>query len=253
MSSVKSIFPGGIANWTDRIDQVNRVFAVDTNTLASEMISIEKTLGINPQIEKKPPVGTTVTYTSTDARISDAMRNAQMPVVLLTRDHLDMNNVSGAVLNTYNASYDPAKSYNGTDITIPANGWWIVTSEQTWNWWNDGFSHHALTFNGLNNIVDEDLIDWEFSGNIKLTTPNQITNQGEQNFPGGFNPGGPPRWLQYGKRSRTTKVAWQGLCHKGDRFSVFSENGTSHASHRAFALELKASMIRSVSGNFVSG
>lgn len=249
MSSVKSVFPNGIFNWTDRVNEVNIVFANDTNSLAAEVISVENTLGENPQIEKSPPAGgNDISYTSVDARISDAMNNAQMPAVFLQKDLLQLDNVSGGILNTYDVAYDPFGMHNGIDVTVPVFGWWIVDTFQTWGYWNDGYVHHMFAIDGLNNIVSEDLVDWEFSGNIALKTPNSVNLN---NITGGtttpvsqVNPGGLPRWLQYGKRSRITRTFWQGLAYKGQRFSVYSENGTSNSAYPLLNIGLRAVMVQ---------
>jgi len=234
MTAVQSIYPNGIFTWTDRVDQVSIDFANDSNSLASEIISIEGTLGTTPEIEPHPPYGNAITYATVSSRITDAMNNSQMIVCSLTNPKITLPNNTVGQLNTYNLSYDPFNMFNGVDITIPANGWWLITATQTWSGWEDGYSHFSLCLNGTSNIIADDLINWEFPGNNTTA-------------------GLPGRWQQFGARSISTAITWQGLAHAGDRFSGLSENGTSNAAHVVTNLTMKASMLRKVSGTFTSG
>lgn len=237
MSNVVPIYPSAVFTWVDRVDQVNIDFANDVNSVASDLISTEITLGINPQIEKNPPNGkTSVSYSSVDARISDAMTNNQLPVVRLKGVEQNVPaNLSG-VLNKYVASFDPYGLYNGSDITININGWWYITNIQRWDWWGDGFVHQTLTLNGQGNVLTEDIIDWAFSGNVL-----------ETNIPDDV-----PRWQLFGLRPRVSTVAWQGILQKGDRISVYSENGTSHSSFGLDDFVLSASCLRILPAGAVS-
>ena len=71
---MSAIFPGGTFSWTNRIDDESVVFSNDVNSLAAEIIATETTLGVNPQIEKHPIIGTSpINYASVDARISDTL------------------------------------------------------------------------------------------------------------------------------------------------------------------------------------
>lgn len=234
MSSVKAIYPNGILSWTDRIDDVNIVFAIDPNTLAAEINSIETVVGTNPQIEKSTPAGGTMAYSTVDARISDAMNNALMPVVSVQASRFSCSNSSERFLNTYTPHYDPHNMFNGTDITVSASGWWVVTTKQTWDWWDVGYSHHCMCLNGLGNILVDHIVDWEFPGNTVF---------------GGI----PGRWQLFGRRQITSYTTWQGLLNEGDRLSGSSENGTTNPTQNVFDLEIKACMVRSISGQFPSG
>lgn len=234
MTNIKPVFPSAIFTWTDRVDGVSLDMAADINTVASDLISVETTLGVNPQIEPTPPTGIPITYASVSTRVSDAMTNTRLPVCYLFSASQNNNNVSSGILNTYQVNYDPYNMFNGTDLTIPSNGWWSITSEQTWNWWNSGYSRQYLALNGSSNVLCEDFIDWTFSGNVGIAP---------------FV----PRWQIYGKRPRTTHVNFQGLLHQGDRISIYSENGTSSATLGLVNLKLKASMLKVVSGTFTSG
>jgi hypothetical protein len=250
LSNVQPVYPNGIFPWVDRVDQENIVFAEDVDSLAAEVESIENTIGTTPNIEPKPPQGgQPLVYSSISSRISDAMDNAQLPTVKLSNSSFTCGNNNAGFMLPYFVDFDPFRCYNGTDITVPASGWWIVTSTHTVDWWNDGYWHHYLCFNGFDNILDDDIIDWEFSGNVVPTV----------SFGDGFDLGFTefplvtPRWWQFGKRSRTTRTTWQGLLHAGDRVSTFAENGTSNAAHVARGLSVSAIMIKTVTGNFTSG
>ena len=233
MSSVKALFPAGILPWTDRIDQTNIVFAVDVNTLASEIIAIETNVGVNPQIEPTPPTGLPITYASMSARLTDAINNNQLPVCHLQNPQFFLNNVDKQVQNKFVTAYDPFKMFNGVDMTIPASGWWTVSATQTWGWWDDGYVHFQITINGVNNILAEHLFSWDLPENQK----GHITG----------------RFIKFGQRTFTGDLWWQGVLNKGDRISVYSENGTTHPNHPVTGSNLKASMHKSISGSVVSG
>jgi len=234
MTSIQPVYPSGILTWTDRVDDVTTIDATDVNTLAADLISVENTLGTNIEIESSPPTGLPITYTTTSARISDAMNNAQLPSSTLSFPSMQVPNTTQGQLNTYNATYDPYGLYNGTDMTVTANGWWFVSVTQTWAWSSTGYSHLALCLNGTNNIIVEDVFNWQFPGN-------SVTG------------GVPGRWQQFGLRTVTRTVTWEGLAHAGDRFSGLSENGTSNAYQAITNMYLKSSMKKTITGNFTSG
>ncbi len=235
MTSVQAAYPPAILSWTDR-DNGETVQAGDVNTLAAEIIAIETTLGTNLQNEPAPPVGIPIAYSSAGNRITDAMNSAKMPYSSLATASTTIGNVVAGVVNNYTVDDDPFNMFNGTDITISADGWWVISASQTWAWWDVGYSYHVLTLNGFTNIVDDDMVNWEFPGN-------SVTQ------------GVPGRWQVYGRRSRLTSVFWQGAAHRGDRFSCLSENGTTSATQIISGLRMKASMIVSFenNSNFISG
>jgi hypothetical protein len=238
MSNVRPVYPSGLFQWVDRIDEVNIDFANDINSVASDLISVETVLGTNPQKEPNPPAGTagTINYATVSARISDAMDNSQLPVCELFASEIAVPEHTPGQLTAYSVNYDPFKMFNGTDITIPTNGWYIVQSVHVVNWWNKGYWHHKLTLNGAANQLHDDLIDWEFAGNVSST-----------------GSVGTPRWQEFGRRTRSSNIFWQGLLHHGDRLSVFIENGTGDDAHQATNLTVKVAMLRTVSGTFTSG
>lgn len=231
MSNVTPIYPNGIFSWTDRVDQVNVDFANDINSVASDLISIETVLGTNPQVEPHPPNGSLpVTYANVSSRITDAMQNNQLPVTILRASPFTVNNSSAGQLTPFNAIYDPFSMYNGTDMTIKQDGWYVFTVHQTWSWWNDGFSHTFLTTNG--NTVEEDVIDWEFAGN-----GNDKSDQST------------PRWQRFGLRSRIAHLVWQGRCSAGERISVLAENGTSNSNMQVTYTAFKTHMVKTLPVN----
>lgn len=242
MSSVKPVYPNGVFAWTDRVDQEDIDAAGDINSIAAEVISLESIIGTSPEIETNPPTGLPIDYSTVSARISDAMVNNQLPIGELISNSMIVRNNNLGQLNNYKASYDPYKMFNGVDLTIPANGWFSVSASQLWSGWDDGYSYMSLYLNGK--PVDGNLLNWEFPGN-------QVIN------------GVPGRWQSVGQivspfspanmRPIITSVFWQGLAHKGDRFSVFSENGTSNASQSVSNMTLKAAMLRKISGTFTTG
>lgn len=241
MTNVVPVFPNGLFQWTDRIDEVNIDFAEDINSVASDLISVENTLGTNPQIEKNSPNGSPpVTYGDVDDRISDAMNNALVPVCILRSAPFAVNNTLAGVTTPFNLVYDPYNMYNGTDLTINVNGWFMFTVHQTWSWWNDGYSHTYLTTSGNN--VDEDLIDWTFAGNVQGSGGGVIGPNGQTTT----------RWQQFGNRPRIAHISWQGRCTPGERVSVLAENGTSNASLQVTYTAFKVSMIKTLSSSLSS-
>jgi len=256
LSNVQAVYPDGIFPWVDRVDEQDIVFAEDVNPLAAEIESIEQTIGTTPQIEPNPPQGgTPITYSSISSRISAAMDNSNLPVVSLGNSSFTCPNNTVGNLLPYFRRFDPFNCYNGSDVTVPASGWWIVTSTQTWDWWSDGYSCHRLCLNGIGGIIHEQFIDWEFSGNLVPNNPQFGVVDGQivpvptgSRLPNVF-----PRYWEFGKRPRQTTTTWQGLLNAGDRLSSTAENGTSNASHSISNMSFKAIMIKTVTGSFTSG
>lgn len=231
MSNVTPIYPSGIFAWTDRVDQVNIDFANDINSVASDLISVEQTLGANPQVEPIPPNGgLPVTYANVSNRISDAMNNNQMPVAILRTGTFTVGNSSAGQTTNFNAVYDPFGMYNGTDLTIKQNGWYVFSVHQTWSWWNDGYSHTYLTTNG--NTVEQAVINWEFAGNVSDEETDEV-----------------PRWQRFGLRPIINHLFWQGRCGPGERISVIAENGTSNSNMQVTYTAFKVHMVRTLPVN----
>lgn len=223
-----SIFPKGLFSWTNKIDQQNIDYANDPNSLAAEVISIETTMGVQPQVEKNTPAGGTATYATVDARITDTLAGTFRPVCELVG--YGQNVATGqSVYNTFIDQFDPYNCFNGRDITIPCNGWWLVTGNNIWNdpFLDVGFSYMEMQINA--NPVKAHCWRWD-RPNFSLW-PIQSGAAAS-----GFN-----------------EVVWQGLLHKNDRVSIFSTNGTYRNPHVIANYDLKASFVRSVSGSFTSG
>jgi hypothetical protein len=237
--------------WSDRIDNSSVNFAVDVNTLAAEIESVENVIGTNPATENNVPTGLPVKYSNVSQRISDANNNNLLPYSFLSTSSFQVPNNTSGSLAQFKSTLDLYSCYNGTDITIPVNGWWAVSSVSNWTWWNDGYSHHMLTLNGSAGIVDESFINWEFPGNIQAVTYSPD---------GDLIVGNPaelitPRFLEFGTRPVRSSIMWQGALHSGDRLSVYLENGTSNATHTVNTVTLKAFMIRTIPSTvtFASG
>lgn len=249
MTSVKPVFPNGIFTWSDRVDSQSVDFANDINSVASDLISVENTLGTNPENETGLPSGLPkVNYSTVSARVSDAMKNAQLPYGSVQNLSFTINNISAGTLVPFIQEWDPLNLWNGTDITIPCDGWYVVDAFQTWPWSSAGYSYQTLVvnspsgiffggngpnLNASNSILGDDLIDWTFSGN---TTANTGPTFGPNL----------PRWQVYGQRPITTHIPWQGRLHRGDRLSVYSENGTNNANVTITSSYLRLHMFRNI-------
>ncbi len=198
------VFPKSVEPWTDRIDQVNVIWANDVNQLAAEIISIENTLGVMPHQEKAPYTGSAITYNSVDARISDVLAGNQMPYcsVSVSSDFVWNNQLSGTNwghFNTYQKVYDPFGYYNGSDITVQASGLYLITGSQSWSWHDSGYLWHSLYIDDI--WMCGHRWDWDFA------------------------PFGPA--FYEADRFANTAFTWMGAIPAGKRIRVVSENGTS--------------------------
>lgn len=205
MANPQPIFPKALLSWTPRIDEVDTIWANDPNTLASDLISVESTLGTMPQVEKSPYVGNPVTYANVDARITDTLSGTLNPYVSMTADNFKVynNQGSGSAFGQYvsfNKVYDPYGYYNGSDITIQTTGLYLISGVQSWAWNASGYLHHSLYIAGVWNAGD--MWDW-----------------------GGFASTGPGHYAD--NRNATTEFTWMGAIPAGQRVRVVAENGTS--------------------------
>jgi hypothetical protein len=248
LSNIQPVYPSGIFPWTDRIDNVNIDFANDINSTVADLEAVETVLGTNPQVELGLPGGVPVTYATVSARITDAMTGANLPYVSLVANSVPVTYNSAGVLCPFKASLDPYSCYNGTDITIPSDGWWSVSSVATWSWNNTGYFHHSCCLNGAADVLHDHIFDCQFSGNVVglVYSPNGTPVQQSSQV---------PRFYQYGKRQMTTRTNFDGLLHAGDRISIYLENGTGHANITVPQVNLKAALIRTLPSTvtFVSG
>lgn len=247
-SNVNPVYPSGVFQWTDRVDNQSIDYANDINSAVAEVESIEATLGTNPQIETGIPAGSPVTYSTVSARITDAMTNVNLPYVSLISNSVPVPYNSAGIRCPFKANLDPYHCYNGTDITVPASGWWSIQSTATWSWNNTGYFHHSCCLNGASNVLHDHIFDCQFAGNV---TGLQYAPNGAPISQSTLT----PRFYQYGKRQITTHTSFEGLLHAGDNVSVYLENGTGIANLSVPAINLKGVLLRTLPSNvtFTSG
>lgn len=213
-----SVYPSGVIQWTPRINCVDIVWANDPNSLANELVAIESTVGVNPQIESNPPYGVgavaplgvpgTVAYNTLSARVSDAMNNNLLPFTYLTGNDFYIPGSGGQAFNAYTVTLDPYGMYNGHDITVPCDGFWGLYHTQRFNQLGDNFIGLNMNFLYINgNWVHAQLWDWnnflgEASG-LDIPHPSNVMgSNGIVNF------------------------SWMGLLHAGDRLQMLTANYT---------------------------
>ena len=199
-----AVFPKSVLSWTDRIDEVNVIWANDPNSLAAEIIAMENTLGAMPQVESAPYVGNPIAYDTVGHRISDVLAGNQMPYCSVTTSTQFVYNNQGpgsfwGHFNTFNKVYDPFGYYNGSDITVQASGLYLITTSQQWQWHDSGYFRHSLYCGGI--WMCGDRWDWN------------------------FGPFGPSYYDN--DRPAATSTTWLGPLAAGTRVQVVSENGTS--------------------------
>lgn len=218
------VYPKALASWTSRIDQVDTVWANDPNTLAAEILAVEKTLGTMPQVEGSVPVGSPVTYGSVSARISDAMLQAQHPYVELHRANFNVG--YGTALdgygtwNTYSVVEDNWHYFNGSDITIKAPGVYILDAYQTWSAFHSGWMMLKMAVNGT--YARGDRWDW-----------NSFPTSG-------------PHDAAYWERWAVTSFTWMGKLNTGDRVRIASENATTNSPYNIINSTLRLYYLRSL-------
>jgi hypothetical protein len=218
--AVVATYPNGIVPWVNRVDLVNTVFAIDPNTLAAEVVAVERTLGLNPQIESAPPVGNPIMYATMGARVHDVQLGNQLPVCTVVHSSFTVP-TSGeyGTNNSYPvAIYDPFKMTNGTGMTVKATGWYVVTAHQIVDRFPSGYAHIVL--NVGSGEVSDDFWNWDFPANTES--------------------GG-----QWRGRGHVMQCVWQGGIQAGQRIWVSTENGvgTPMGCRNAY---LRASFLRSL-------
>lgn len=197
--AVTPVYPNGIVPWVNRVDLVNTIYAIDPNTLAAEIVALEGTIGVNPQIESAPPVGNAVNYSTFGARVHDVLMGSQLPVCTVMNSSFTVP-TSGeyGTNNSYpNAIYDPFSMTNGSGITVKATGWYVVTAQQIVDRFSSGYAHIVL--NVTSGEVCDDFWNWDFPAN---------------------GSGG-----QWNGRGHTMSCTWQGAIQAGQRIWVSTENG----------------------------
>jgi hypothetical protein len=197
-------YPNSIFFWQPRIDQQNIVFANDPNTLANEIIAVEQVVGVNPQTEKHPPIGTGYTYRTLDSRVSAAMANLEMPFAEFTANQFFINQ-GAQMFQTYRPAYDPFGIFDGQCATIPTTGWWQITAGQKWNQQGDNFIGGNAQFLFINGAwVTAEIWEWDnFFGNPAYHFASNITSAN------GF-----------------TRIFWQGVLNKGAKVQMLAVNST---------------------------
>lgn len=214
---VAPIYPKALASWTDRINNVDTVWANDPNSLASEIISIEQTMGVMPQVEPNVPVGGPVTYGSVSARISDAMLGGQLPFVSLANPSFKVGRGGGfynGQFNTYTQVIaDHWKYFNGSDITIQAPGVYFIEASQSWENYKSGYVMMMLAINNGRMRIDR----WDWAD---------------------YDPNG----TDYA----STNLNWLGILNKGDRIRIASQNSTSLNPYTVSYSDLLVQYLRSV-------
>jgi hypothetical protein len=180
-------YPNGIASWTNRIDNVNTVWAADPNTLAGELVAVETSVGTNPQIESAPIAGNPITYPSMSARLSDTLSGRQLPYVTVSaQDSFDVR--YGSALDGYgqfnvytHSASDMWGWYNGSDITVGVSGIYVVDVEQDWEYSTSGYYKLALTINNIN--LRSQVWHWDFpSGSASNYSANFAGRQATMGF-----------------------------------------------------------------------
>jgi hypothetical protein len=214
-------FPRAIAGWQNRIDNVDIVWANDPNSLAAEIISIENTLGHMPHVEKHTAWGPPVTYNDVSDRISAVQLGAGLPYseLIATNFRVGYGAYFNGVRNTYRPLTDDFGFFNGTDMTMFANGIFVIDVMQVYQPWSNGFLNVHLTLNG--NLARTGTWSWD-------SVP---TN-------------GPRSWEN---RTASAGLAWMGPLQYGDRVSVVTENGTGCNPYLVQYSSLRCQYIRSLS------
>lgn len=222
MSNVNPVFPKSIFSWSDRVDEVSNVMANDPNSIASDLISVEKTIGVMPHVEKSPFFGPALTYPTIDARISDANAGSGHPWAQMGLKPMNVNggnvfaaNVGNAPgkANVYTPRYDPFNFYNGSDATVSVDGVYSISAWQEWQFNTSGYvAMHLFIWSPASLATHDGGPAWQNMGRF------------DWNFP----QGGPTRWDRTGFNERLgmTTLNWMGAIGKGWRVQLVSENGT---------------------------
>lgn len=237
MSNVRPVFPKSYFSWSDRTDEVSNVLANDPNSIASELISVEKTLGVMPHQEKHPVAGPPITYSSVDARLTDIQQGNQVPFAEFGVNPMDVPNgatfsanVGNAPgkLNTYSPKWDNFNFYDGHTATIGITGAYLITAWQEWPFNTSGFVAMHLFFNAV-------------------TIGNGPAWQNMGIFNWSFPQTGPTRWDRTGFNNRQcmTELTWIGIANKGWRIQILSENGTPSPTQRVINGAMRIYYLRS--------
>lgn len=215
------IFPKALSGWTDRIDNVDIVWANDPNSLAAEIIAIEQTLGTMPQVEPNMPVGKPAVYPSVSSRISAVQLGANLPYCELFRANFRVGYGSyfNGVANVYSPLVDDFGFFNGSDMSMPTNGIYVIDVFQVYQPWTSGFMNVHLTIN--NNLARTGTWSWD-----------AVPTSGPRSWEG---------------REGTAGLCWMGPLQYGDRVRVVTENGTGCSPYSVNYSSFRAQYVRSLS------
>jgi len=230
------VYPKSLLPWSDRVDEVDIVWAQDPNSIAADLVSVESTLGVMPQQMKNPILGNAINFVNVDQRLDYLTAGQNIPVTqLYNTSGFQVSPWCGpgthyGAFNSYKVAYDSFAStgqpmYNGSDLTMPVTGWCVIDSSQFWEWHGTGYSGMGLYVG--NRLVDYDKWDWGFPGN----------------YPGGL-------WRPEVFRPACTHVHYEGIVNQGDRIRVVSENGMSSQLPKfAYQMSLSATVLRTTPRN----
>jgi hypothetical protein len=223
--AVTAVYPNGILPWTPRVNNKDTVWAADPNQLAAEVQAIEGAVGTNPNIEFSPPTGTAITYANMSSRLHDVQLGNQVPVVQLYHGAItlpaefyanqgNVNNAPGR-LTSWSVNADPYHFYNGNDVSVPVDGWYVVTMKEYFYWSASGIVMNFL-FCGGYDYVDSDFFNFTFPENFYKTGDYSGTQAPGY---GGFE------FLPQGKTLRTS---WEGALTAGSRVytAAWNESGS---------------------------
>lgn len=218
-------YPKGIDSWTNRVDEVDIVWAADPNSLAAEILAIENAVGMMPHVESKPPAGNPVQYSSLSARVTDTLLGNQLPYVDLSTSSFNVSfssnylpNYYGSYIN-YKVNYDPWGYFNGSDVTVKAPGLYLINSYTTWGYYNTGYLMTHLLVNGVES--EDDRWDWDF-------------------------PKSGPDDASYAGRWAVTKFTHMVPLQAGTRLRIIAENGTPKNPYPVINSYLRVFYLRSI-------
>jgi hypothetical protein len=222
-----AVFPGGIFNWTDRVNYEDIDWAQDPNSLAADLIAVEKTLGVLPQQLANPNAGAPITFANVAQLLDYLASGAQIPVVEIQSAAQLVPNRQGSsthygAYNSYTTSiYDPFALSNGTDVTAPVTGWYTVDAGEFWDWNASGYNAAHLWVGA--GLKATNRWDWAFQGNTQGGYWQAESNVGRPGYTG---------------------IHWAGVVNQGQRISVISENGTSNQLATVRNLQLSIALTR---------
>jgi hypothetical protein len=153
---MQSVFPKSIVSWTDRVNG-EIIWAADPNSIAAEVVAIEKAIGINPQVEYSPPFGPPIQYASEAAKISAWGLGLNNPYLSLQLDEFDIDwqqstNINGPDFLVshppFHVRRDTHNYFDGLCMTVRATGLYLVIQHQEWEYRPSGWCRNQCHVNG---------------------------------------------------------------------------------------------------------